>query len=59
MDQPEYPEFDVAGWEIGDIEQLGARPKHWVIDPQDRQWLFKPVTFQHHADGFTFPKGED
>lgn len=59
VDEDDYPEVDISDWEFGDSEPLGARPKHWVFDPDDRQWLFKAVTMQDHADGVSFPKGED
>jgi hypothetical protein len=54
-----FADVDVSSWEVGDPEPLGTRRKWWMVDPSERQWLFKPVTTQRHADGTTFPKGED
>lgn len=52
-------ELDVTSWPVLDTEVLGSKPrKLWLLDQDDRQWLFKPVTWQLE-DGRTYPKGED
>jgi len=36
-----YHVIDVTGWKVLHPEQMGSKAKHWLIDPANRQWLFK------------------
>ncbi len=55
----EFEEIDVTDWQAGGIEQLGTKPKYWLVDPDSTLWLFKEVTSNPRADGSTYDKGDD
>lgn len=54
-----YDEIDVTTWQHGDAEQLGTKPKQWMVDGNDQLWLWKEVTWNARADGSSYAKGDD
>lgn len=36
--------WDVTSWAITDVEQQGADEKYWIRAPDERLWIWKPVT---------------
>ncbi len=54
-----FDEIDITDWLAGGIEQLGTKPKRWMVDPAEDMWLFKEVTRNRRADGSTYAKGDD
>ena len=55
-----YAIVDVTSWRaIGD-EQLGTKPKRWLMHPDsDERWLLKYVTYSTRNDGTHYQKGDD
>ena len=55
-----YAIVDVTSWRaIGD-EQLGTKPKRWLMRPDsDERWLLKYVTHSTRNDGSQYQKGDD
>jgi hypothetical protein len=44
MNEPTYPVVDVSAWEVLSIEEMGSKPKFWLLDrnaPPGKRWLFK------------------
>jgi hypothetical protein len=41
MNEPPYPVVDVSTWEVLSIEEMGSKPKFWLLDPTGTKWLFK------------------
>lgn len=58
---PRYVEIDVSEWALFGEEELGTKPKRWLIKPgtQEELWLMKDATFNTLGDGSTFRKGDD
>ena len=56
-----YVEIDVSEWALFGEEELGTKPKRWLIKPgvQEELWLMKDATFNRLGDGSTFRKGDD
>jgi hypothetical protein len=55
-----YLEVDVTKWVHAHEETLGTKPKRWLQDPTSGSyWLMKDTTFNTHADGRRFAKGDD
>jgi hypothetical protein len=56
----DFAEIDVTSWVIAAVEQLGTKPKRWIVHPDTRElWLMKDATFNTRADGSTYAKGDD
>ena len=56
----EIAEIDVTDWAIDAVEQLGTKPKRWVLEPSTQaRWLMKDTTFNTRADGSRYAKGDD
>ena len=36
-----YPIFDISGWRVLSVEEMGSKPKFWVQEPGGSKWLFK------------------
>ena len=55
-----YAEIDVFDWpRVGD-EQLGTKPKRWLMHPTTgERWLLKYVTYSTRSDGSGYQKGDD
>lgn len=56
----QFVEIDVTEWpSVGD-EQLGTKPKRWLMHPTTgERWLLKYVTFSTRSDGSKYQKGDD
>jgi hypothetical protein len=56
----DFAQVDVTSWVIAAVEQLGTKPKRWVVHPDTHElWLMKDATFNRRADGSTYAKGDD
>jgi hypothetical protein len=56
MSDAQFEQVDVSSWRVRDEEAAGDDEKVWLTAPDDRDWLFKPVT-EHERLGFI--QGED
>ena len=54
-----YPVFDVTEWAVVRREQLGTKPKRWILDPDGNRWLMKFTTDNRRRDGTRYRKGDD
>ncbi len=55
-----YDEVDVTDWELSGDEQMGTKPKRWLIEPgTDWRWLLKEATFNLPSQGPAYRKGDD
>ncbi|MDE0066448.1 MAG: hypothetical protein OXN44_06210 [Acidimicrobiaceae bacterium] len=55
-----YEEIDISEWQVSGEEDLGTKPKRWLINPEtEERWLMKDATFSHASDGTTYRKGDD
>ncbi|QGG94368.1 HipA domain-containing protein [Actinomarinicola tropica] len=62
-------EVDVSEWPALEEEQLGSKPKLWLLRPipheprnpgaSEEAWLWKARTFNHDSAGRRFAKGDD
>lgn len=59
VDAERYPVFDVTDWEALRREQLGTKPKRWILDPDGNRWLMKFTTDNQRSDGTSYRKGDD
>ena len=59
-DQSPYAEIDVTHWSSAGDEQLGTKPKRWLIHPESgERWLLKYATYSTGSDGSRYRKGDD
>ena len=54
----EFAEIDVSTWMYASDEQLGTKPKRWLVDPDQQLWLFKRAT-ENSTPAGTYQKGDD
>lgn len=59
VDAERYPVFDVTDWSVVRREQLGTKPKRWILDPDGNRWLMKFTTDNQRHDGTSYRKGDD
>ena len=58
--RPRYDEIDVSRWPLSGEEDLGTKPKRWLINPNTgERWLMKDATFSRPRDGLEYRKGDD
>ncbi|MCY4664491.1 MAG: hypothetical protein OXC00_07495, partial [Acidimicrobiaceae bacterium] len=57
-DAERYPVFDVTDWAVVRREQLGTKPKRWILDPDGNRWLMKLTTDNQRRDGTKYRKGD-
>ena len=36
-----YPVIETSRWEVLSVEEMGSKPKFWLMDPDGTKWLFK------------------
>ena len=53
-----FPDLDVSDWVPLDWEQRGGGRNLWLVDPDQRRWLFKPIA-SHTDRGQLVRTGED
>lgn len=59
-DQSPYAEIDVTQWPSAGDEQLGTKPKRWLMHPDTGEsWLLKYATYSTGSDGSCYRKGDD
>jgi len=59
-DQSPYAETDVTHWPSAGDEQLGTKPKRWLVHPATGEpWLLKYATYSTGSDGSRYRKGDD
>lgn len=59
-DHVDYRETDVSDWLRFEEEELGTKPKRWLINPaNDERWLMKYATFSQPRGGPEYRKGDD
>ena len=59
-DHVENRETDVSDWLRFEEEELGTKPKRWLINPaNDERWLMKYATFSQPRGGPEYRKGDD
>ena len=55
-----YDEIDISGWVSVGEEELGTKPKRWLIHPDtEDRWLMKDATFSSPYGGPEYRKGDD
>lgn len=55
-----FDEIDVTEWPVSEEEDLGTKPKRWLIHPDtDERWLMKDATFSEPKVGQPYRKGDD
>lgn len=55
-----YAEIDVSEWSMYGEEDLGTKPKRWLVNPEtEERWLMKDATFSEGLDGNKYRKGDD
>ena len=59
VDGGRYTQVDVTDWEVLRREQLGTKPKRWILDPDGNLWLMKFTTDNQRSDGTSYRKGDD
>ena len=59
VDAERYRVFDVTDWAVVRREQLGTKPKQWILDPDGNHWLMKFTTDNQRSDGTSYRKGDD
>ncbi len=53
-------ETDISDWLRFEEEELGTKPKRWLINPaNDERWLMKYATFSQPRGGPEYRKGDD
>ncbi len=53
-------ETDVSKWLRFEEEELGTKPKRWLVNPAtEERWLMKYATFSRPRDGPEYRKGDD
>jgi len=53
-------ETDVSKWLRFEEEELGTKPKRWLVDPAtEERWLMKYATFSRPRNGPEYRKGDD
>ncbi len=59
--QPQrYDEIDVSEWLVSGEEDLGTKPKRWLVNPDtNERWLMKDATFSKPLAGSRYRKGDD
>lgn len=56
----QFAEINVTTWPAVGDEQLGTKPKRWLMHPTTRErWLLKYVTYSTRNDGSKYQKGDD
>lgn len=53
------PIIDASDWPVVSIEQMGSKPKRWLLGPTGARWLFKELTSNKSRAGTTFLRGDD
>lgn len=52
--------IDVTEWPVSEEEDLGTKPKRWLIHPDtEERWLMKDATFSEPKVGPRYRKGDD
>ena len=41
MAETSYPVIETSTWEVLSVEEMGSKPKFWLMDPDGTKWLFK------------------
>lgn len=51
--------IDVSDWLPAGPEQLGTKPKQWLVGDDGELWLWKESTYNIGSDGVPYRKGDD